>query len=283
MHVFAKRCYEFDPVRCPVADFGIDGNRDTLISSWGPGDLLVFVGTQGEPTPVRERGRLLGVVEFAPIPVATEDFVDRSALRAHDLNPDGTFARPKALPILRAWRFDDPRLKLIDVLKEQLTYEATERAVLLDADDAATALALPKTEIVLPHTEDRPRLLGLAAAFAKPTTGPRPSDWLGEMSRSAAEAAYTYAMRFGSRDLWKIGHAQDLAARLQDINKHVPHEILGEKWNLVMQQKWHSSLGAYEMEQRVLAGLQTHRTEGERVLCPEIVVCAAWKSSLGED
>jgi hypothetical protein len=282
MQVFAKRFYDFDPVGYPVAAFGIEGNRDALISMSGPGDLLVFVGTQGEPTPVGERGRLLGLVEFAPIAVATEDFVDRSALRAHDLNPDGTLVWPKALPILRAWRFDDPRFKLIDVLKEQLTYEATVRAVLLDADDSAAVLALPKTEIVLPQTEARRKLLRLVAAVAQPTTGPRPSDWFGEVSRSAAETAYTYAMRFGRRDLWKIGHAQDLAARLQDINKHVPHEVLGEKWSLVMQQKWQSSVGAYEMEQRVLARLQTHRTEGERVLCPETVVFSAWGSSLRE-
>jgi hypothetical protein len=283
MKVFAKRFYEFDPVGYPVAVFGIEGNRDALISMSGPGDLLVFVGTLGEPTPVGERGRLLGLVEFAPIAVATEDFVDRTALRAHDLNPDGTLVWPKALPILRAWRFDDPRFKLIDVLKEQLTYEATVRAVLLDADDSAAVLALPKTEIVLPHSEARRKLLHLVAAVAQPTTGPRPSDWFGEVSRRATETAYTYAMRFGGRDLWKIGHAQDLAARLQDINKHVPHEVLGEKWSIVMQQKWQSSVGAYEMEQRVLARLQTHRTEGERVLCPEIVVFTAWGSSLRED
>jgi hypothetical protein len=283
MKVFAKRFYDFDPVGYPVAAFGIEGNRDALISMSGPGDLLVFVGTLGEPMPVGERGRLLGLVEFAPIAVATEDFVDRTALRAHDLNPDGTLVWPKALPILRAWRFDDPRFKLIDVLKEQLTYEATVRAVLLDADDSAAVLALPKTEIVLPHSEARRKLLCLVAAVAQPTTGPRPSDWFGEVSRRATETAYTYAMRFGSRDLWKIGHAQDLAARLQDINKHIPHEVLGEKWSIVMQQKWQSSVGAYEMEQRVLARLQTHRTEGERVLCPEIVVFTAWGSSLRED
>jgi hypothetical protein len=278
MQVFAKRCYEFDPVRCPVASFGNHGNSETLIAKWGPGDLLVFVGAQGEPTLSGQRGRLLGLAEFAPIAVATEDFVDRSTLGAHDLNPDGTFVHPRALPILRAWSFDDPRMKLIDVLKEQLTYEATIRAVLLDADDSATVLALPRTEIILPRTEMR-----LAATFAKPTTGPRPSDWSGEMSRTAAVTAYTYAMRFGSRDLWKIGHAQDLAARLQDINKHIPHEILGEKWGLVMQQEWQSSVAAYEMEQRVLARLQMHRAEGERVLCPGAVLIAAWRSSLREN
>lgn len=283
MQVFAKRCYEFEPIDYPVVTFGIEGNRDALISMSGQGDLLVFVGTQGEPTPVDERGRLLGLVEFAPIAVATEDFVDRSTLHAYELNSDGSFVLPNALPILRAWRFEDPRFKLIDVLKEQLTYEATVRAVLLDADDSAAVLALPKAEIVLPQNEMRQKLLRLTAASTEPTTGPRPSDWIGEVSRSAAEIGYTYALRFGKRDLWKIGHAHDLTARLQDINKHVPYEVLGERWGLVMQQKWQSSVGAYEMEQRVLARLQIHRTEGERVTCPEIVVFSAWKSSLRDD
>lgn len=46
MRVFAKRFYGFDPVRQPVVGFGIEGNRDALITGSSPGDLIVFVGTQ---------------------------------------------------------------------------------------------------------------------------------------------------------------------------------------------------------------------------------------------
>jgi hypothetical protein len=96
------------------------------------------------------------------------------------------------------------------------------------------------------------------------------------MSRDANVVATTYAFRFGERNVWKIGHAQDLQARLLDVNKHVPHEVLGERWSIIWQQHCRNQNEAYEMEQRLLTLLAERRTEGERVQCTEDELRAAW-------
>jgi hypothetical protein len=86
-----------------------------------------------------------------------------------------------------------------------------------------------------------------------PTRGPPPSTWTATVSRNADAAATTYAFRFGKRDIWKIGHAQDLSARLDEVNKHVPDEVLGERWSIAWRQPWRTQTEAYEMEQRLLS------------------------------
>lgn len=59
-----------------------------------------------------------------------------------------------------------------------------------------------------------------------PTTGPRPSEWTSVMRRKDGPAS-TYAFRFGDTDLWKIGFAARVEARLQEVNRHVPVELGG--------------------------------------------------------
>ena len=281
MQVFAKRVFRFDPVARPIVAFGIEEYRAALIEVSQPGDVIVFVGTTGEPTLETDRGRLLGIAEFAPIPIDASSIVDLEAFDGFELGDDGTPKWPKALPILRAWAYE-PKLKLIDVLKEQLTFEATLRAVRLEDDDANTVLAMPKVEMHLSQTPllERLRAMTYALQVSQPTTGPVPSDWSGIVTRDAAQEAWTYVMRFGQRNVWKIGHTQDLESRLAQVNQHVPHEELGERWAIVMHQHWESSLLAYEMEQRVLGVLGFYRTEGERIRCSEVELQGAWKKCL---
>jgi hypothetical protein len=85
----------------------------------------------------------------------------------------------------------------------------------------------------------------------------------------------TYAFRFGKRNVWKIGHSQDISARLVDVNKHVPHEVLGERCSVAWKQHWQTRMDAYEMEQLLLSALTLRRTR-ERVLCTEDELQAAW-------
>ncbi|CAO4145459.1 hypothetical protein LPLAFNJD_LOCUS1946 [Methylorubrum aminovorans] len=282
MRIFAKRFYGFDPLTRPVVAFGKEGNRDALITASSPGDLIVYVGTQGEPTVEAERGRLLGIAEFARVAVDARDLIDPATLRPFDLNPDGSLAWPKGLPILRAWRFQEPRLKLLDILREQLTYEATVRAVELDEVDTRAVLALPREEAVVPAHPVIERLTRLndALGHGRPTTGPVPVIWTGVVSRDVGSEAWTYAMRFGRRNVWKVGHAQDTAVRLAQLNLHVPYEELGEKWELKLRQRWPDSVQAYAMEQRVFGSMTTYRTEGERLRCTEAQMQAGWTAAL---
>jgi hypothetical protein len=183
--------------------------------------------------------------------------------------------------MLRAWRFLNKPL-VTDVLREQLTYEATVRAVQLDSHDQAVVLDLRREEVPIRDLEiiRRHRALNVALSRDGPTKGPAPSSWSGTVTRDAAAAATTYALRFGSRNVWKIGHAQDVIARLAEVNKHVPYEVLGERWSVAWKQTWPSQTDAYEMEQRVLELLAQKRTEGERVICTYDELSSAWVNAM---
>ena len=258
MQIFAKRTLRFDPVVQPIVGFATEEVRATLIRASQPGDLLVFAGAVDDQIPVEDRGRLLGMAEFLRTPVEATALGGLSAFFQFELKEDGTPKFPKALPIIKAWAFQ-PKLKLIDTLKEQLTFEANIEPVRLDEDDARAVLALPRVEIHLQpdrlaKTETQSNGAGPRIG---PTTGPIPVAWSGTVTRLASHEAYTYVLRFGERGIWKIGHTQDLASRLAEINQHVPHEELGESWSIALYQQHASSLEAYEMEQRVLGELNS--------------------------
>jgi hypothetical protein len=99
--------------------------------------------------------------------------------------------------MVRAWRFlNPPRVR--DVLREQLSHEATVRAVLLDPTDTAAVLALPREEVPVAEARAivRQRQLNDALRFGGATTGPRPTSWIAETGRDAEElSAHT---RFSS-------------------------------------------------------------------------------------
>jgi hypothetical protein len=109
-----------------------------------------------------------------------------------------------------------------------------------------------------------------------PTRGPVPSSWSGTVTRDANAAATTYAFRFGKRNVWKIGWTTDAQDRLSEVNQHIPHEVLGERWSIAWQQRWRTQNEAHEMEQRLLNRLAAQRTVGERVHCTEDELQAAW-------
>ena len=115
-----------------------------------------------------------------------------------------------------------------------------------------------------------------AGPLAGPTTGPRPVAWSGAVSRSTEIQTFTYLMRFGERDVWKVGHASDLSARLADINRHVPSEVLGEAWNIITAKIWPDAVLAYQMEQDILRHLNGHRSVGERIRCTTAEITATW-------
>lgn len=83
-------------------------------------------------------------------------------------------------------------------------------------------------------------------------------------------------MRFSVSDVWKIGWANNAAERRDQINKHIPVEILDVQWELEITQDWNSAQLALDMEQRVLKILECKRTQGERVQCSEAELKAAW-------
>ncbi len=279
MQIFATRVWGFVPERWPVIGFGLEGNRDALVAASQPGDLVLFVGTETINTAPEDRGRLLGLAEIGrTFPVDTLEAVDPTILRPEHYDEQKQIRWPKALAMLRAWKFENPRV--LDVLATPLTYEAAGRAVLLDAADTRAVLALDKVEVAVRVYPAVERLRALSEALQGATTGPRPSSWAGESGRDASEAAFTYAFQFGQRNVWKIGHAKDVAARLADVGKHVPHEVLRENWHTALQHRWATEGKAYDMEQRVLELLRTPECVGERVLCSRKQLESAWQRAL---
>lgn len=282
MKVFITRVWGFDPARWPVITFGLEGNRDKLLNESSPGDRIVFVGTLREPTPESLRGRLLGMAEIGRIAVDTVDVIGDDVRSSNDYDEAGRFRWPKAILMVRAWRFR-PQPMLLDVLAEQLPYHATSQAIALFEADAKAVLALSVVEAEIPDTEAlrKAQLLDSALGASRSTTGPKPSSWIGETGRNVDRTAFTYAFRFGNTDIWKIGHSVDVKERLKQVNWHIPSEVVPERWNVTLQQPWQTETDAYAMEQRVLQALKLKRTEGERVRCAEPELWSAWLAAIG--
>lgn len=282
MKIFITRVWGFDPERWPVITFGLEGNRDNLLNESSPGDRIVFVGTLRDPTPEPLRGRLLGMAEIGRIAVDTVDVIGDDVRGPHDYDEAGRFRWPKAILMVRAWRFISQPM-LLDVLAEQLPYHATSQAIILSQADADEILRLKAEAVEIPETKalKNARFLDKALSASRPTTGPAPSSWTGETGRDINRTAFTYAFRFGNTDIWKIGHTVDVKERLKQVNWHIPSEVVPEKWNAKFQQPWESEADAYAMEQRVLKALELHRTEGERVKCAEPYLWSAWLVGIG--
>lgn len=282
MKIFITRVWGFDPERWPVITFGLEGNRDELLQESSPGDRIVFVGTLREPTPEAMRGRLLGMAEIGRIAVDTLEVIGDDVRGPHDYDEVGRFRWPKAVLMVNAWRFV-PQPMLLDILAEQLPYHATPQAVLLSDEDAQAVLELPSAEVAIAASAalEKARLLHRALHGSGPTTGPIPSSWSGATGRDVNRTAFTYALRFGTTEIWKIGHAVDIQERVKQVNWHIPSEIIPERWSLKFQQRWENETDAYGMEQRVLGALVKHRTEGERVRCTEAELLSAWLIGIG--
>lgn len=280
--VFIKRSWGFHPETWPIISFGEMSARDALIQMSGPGDLIVCVGTKGEPTAEEDQGIILGIAEFSG------RRVNNSLALIKGINPDiekdknafsadGTFRWPYGVPIVRAWRFTD-RPVLTDVMK-QLPQSARVRAVLLSPEDQEKVLALKKQEITVHPAISAFRDMSDALGKSGPTNGLAPASWSKTVSRDIEGAAFTYACQFGDRDIWKIGWAKDIDARLKDINTHIPHEVINEKWAMIFKQPWPTETLAYKMEQTILGLLSDKRTVGERVCCSRNELDAALKSA----
>lgn len=272
MRVFARRSPLFSEVERVAVTFEKESSRARLLEASAGFGLLVVVGFSHEPTAPAERGKLLGLVEFAPAPVPLSDLLELGVFGGA---PPGYYA----LPVLRAWSFKPPLMRVSDAFQDPFSIDPIERIVELSQREADLVRVLPKVEVQAPYEAVRRQAYALAKSLsAAPTAGPKPVAWTGEVAYDPNSEALTYLMRFGERDVWKVGHTNDVDRRLGELNLHVPHEALGEKWRLVCTRRWANSILAYEMEQRLLSALEPYRTVGERIACFEKDVQAIWSA-----
>lgn len=278
VQIFATRVWGFGFTKAPIATFGSQGHVNRLLRLARRGDRLLFVGTKTERTDTELQGRLLGMGEIGFESFRTLEVMDRADLDDRDFDDQGRYKFPHAVAIVRAWRFLAKPL-LTEYLTAQLTMIATPGVEQLSDEDARRVLTLEAEEINLPELPALQRMRRVNEIL-RPTTGPRPTDATYEVTRSAQERAWTYLLRFGKRNIWKVGHTQDVRKRVDDVNLHVPTEILDEQWTAFMIREWPDSQQAYDMEQRVLRRLQAKRTGFERVQCTENEVVSVWATAL---
>ena len=153
MQLFIKWFYGFDPATHPYITFSQVGSRTALLRAARPGDRMVFVGTKNDKTAVENRGKILGMAEIGRVEVDTLDVIlDHTKIKKDHWDINGRFKWPKALPIIKAWKFLEPPL-LTDLLKRQLPMAAISNAVLLDEKDKLLILTLDCIEVDIPKTE----------------------------------------------------------------------------------------------------------------------------------
>jgi hypothetical protein len=265
--VFATRVWGFTPGIWPIASFGSDGICKNLLAKSAPGDVLVFVGTKGPPTPEAEQGCVLGYCMFGRDIVDTISVIDPDTLRPEAYDERGELRWPRGMVMARAWRVDlDPLPDLVATIGRQLERMATTYAVDLEADEAERVLALPVREVTLSGTERFDALRLKSERLAGRSIGPVPGSGARKGSTASDNrAAQTYVFRFGNSDCFKIGWAHDWCTRLNAVNAHVPFELLGRKWKPYLWHDWSCAEEAYAMEQRLLDALPQDRITGERV------------------
>lgn len=286
--VFTTRFWGFDPAVFPFVAFTYEGSRSSLIDQARPGDLVAVVGTMSEPTAANDRGRFLGLIEFLRTPMQAEDLLllDHQNLPPHLLDEAGQFKWPYAVPGVRAWRFEEPPL-IRDAIGRQLTMAATTGVDPLSEKEAEQLLSFPTIEVELPPSrpqlrqerlDGRSELKPLTGSTGQP--GPPPSEW-SALTAHMDGPTDTYLMRFGARDIWKIGISQNHAQRCKALNFSVPSEVLnGECWKVEFFHRWQNGAEAYAMEQAVLAKLAPYATINERIRTTEAIISRTWQDYL---
>ncbi|NKK72781.1 hypothetical protein GFM13_20840 [Rhizobium leguminosarum bv. viciae] len=278
MKLFATRIWGMGFERVPIATFGMKGHVDRLLRLAGRGDRLLFVGTQTERTDEINRGRLLGMAEIGFEPLRTLDLVGRADLDARDFDAAGNFKFPHAVALTRAGRFD-PAPRLVETISRQLTMVATSGVQEIeDPYEIASILALPAIEISLPLLPELDAMRRLNDALRN-STGPKPRSEGYVVAEPAEGTAWTYGLRFGKRNVWKIGWATDVDGRCDDINQHIPTELGLEHWSVALRQRMMSRDTAYAMEQRILELLVDNRRGYERVHCLRSELDSAWQQA----
>ena len=284
VNVFIKRFWGFG-AHWPIVSFSLPGSLYAMLEKSKAGDLMAFVGTKGSKTMEHEQGRLLGLAEFGRTRVRSREVLPPKSFADAEKGPNGDVKWPHAVMMTRAWRFtDDPLPMMTQILGGQLPMSAIKNAVLLSPDRAGRILALPRAEFDVGLTEAiRAERAAISSAVGPSgTMGPIPTSYSYVAGTDASRPASTYVFQFGALSVWKVGWAHDPADRLRQLNKHVPDEVLGQKWGGGWIQKWASAVQAHDMEQKVLAAFADSVKYGERVHCTKPEIEAAWRKAWTE-
>lgn len=278
MKLFISRFFGFRPEIVPAITFSSATYRDKLLAESAPGDRILFVATKTDDTIEEERGRLLGIAEIGRRAVDTESFVTVRPLPP-EMMKGGRIRYPSAIPMTRAWRFVDKPL-LTDVFERQLPRSATQGAIPVKERDQHAVMALQTVEVELPESETliRERKILENQRDLLPSRGPKPAPGRREFDVAERDHGYVYVLRFGEREVWKVGNSHDPAGRAASFNTNIPSVVIGEAWSLYMKQLTSSMEQAHDLEHQLKDSLSRFSIGGEMFSCSLRDLQRAWST-----
>lgn len=268
----------------PAVTFSQEGIRNRLRGLWQPGDTMLLVGTQTEPTSLSDRGKVLGYIEFTSVPIATRDIVDPNLIREHGDK------WPFALLALRSWTFrDKPPFK--EFLPEvNARYPGRVLAIGFGSLTGVEEAKVRSLEVITETFSLRPEAERAAAqtdllGWLREQRGPAPSTNATYTVERTSQLAKTYLLCWSSRNLMKIGWSIDPVARALHLSEPLVTQLTNEQWVVLQTQSWPDEQHAYLMEQAFLDGLKRNNviTSGEYFFAPvnrKLVEVTLWSDAM---
>jgi hypothetical protein len=241
-----------------IVERSFDPALDTLLYSTDREAPMVI----GKPMPLATR---LSKKEFHDL--CKDNPFDRTVWRGHQV-----FRRPSRFDIhftFSAFCYGDLPAAMLNDLHSRLPHDVllTEQ----EDDDAGDPASTAETGAgSRTHNGNGPRRL---------RRGPRPTSWTTNVERNVDGKAYTYLLRFGDHDLWKIGWSTDIDRRRRDINAYIPWGLLEERWQIHEWRLFPSQQEAWEAEQAFIDHLERrhiHQVAEEQFACGAGDVHDAW-------
>ncbi|MER9003081.1 MULTISPECIES: hypothetical protein [unclassified Mesorhizobium] len=282
MKVYAKYFHGFDPIGWPAVTFSSESAARSLLKDFEPGSRMVFLATKRAPVDAM-RGRIVGMMEFADERGRVEQYFSEAVIAAN-IREHGEFRWPWAVRTLRAWEFEQPYPVTREVLGH-VPVSARNSPWLLPKRLASKVLRLGHFDVPLARPvvfpQSTPRRVKRRTT-KRNSKGPPPTSYEALVVKSCDGPCFTYLLRFGARDIWKAGMSVDPDRRLDEINSHVPAEVLNEEWEIVRRVWFKDAQTAYYAEQALLHHFHAHRTVGERIALPSTEVSAGWNTTVSE-
>jgi len=281
MTMYMTKVWGFDAPVGPL-QFSTQGWRDNARAELKAGDLVVLVGTKGDPTAPKDQGRILGIMEPTTEVVMSLDF--EMETRPHDFDDAGQYRWPYGLLNRRAWRFLDPRPLLEEISSRHFYMNSALGLVELTAPEIAELAKYPREEVeVRAPTKAYARVHGSEAARRR--GAPPPTTTRTGVMHLRAAPAYTYLMKVEGavEDAHKVGWAFDYRARQRGFNSAALPQLGGLRYRTLMFELWDTARNAFAMEQALLRQFDTARHPANREIIhgvPQSNLETAWVNQL---
>lgn len=262
MTTYMTKVWSFSVPVGPL-QFSTQGWRDRAKALLKPGDLVVLVGTKGDPTDPGDQGRVLGMMETTTEVVSSLDF-DMDT-KPRDFDDEGKYRWPYGLLNRRAWEFSKPCPLLEEISGREFHMDSALGIVELTGQEAETIQRLPREEVgLLAPTRAYARVHGEAAARRR--GAPPPTTIRRGVMHLRAAPAYTYLMRIEGSEIeaYKVGWAFDYRARQRGFNFIALPELGGVRYRSQLVELWDTARQAFSMEQAVLREFDNARHPANR-------------------